>query len=220
MERVLIADIGRPRRPGRGDPRLAVQHALQGEDRLPAAARRLGPDPGRGRGATLRRRLLRRDREAQDGGLGHRAGQGPARRARALGLRADRDGPSRSCRTPPRTTRSPRRSTGSTSCSRTGTSGCARAGPHAIMRIRDTAIMSFRAFFHERGFLLIDTPDPDRLHRRERRHPVRGAVLRPRRPRTSRRPGSCTSRPPAWPTAGSTTSARPSGPRSRRPAGT
>ena len=30
--------------------------------------------------------------------------------------------------------------------------------PHAIMRIRDQAITSFRAFFHERGFLLIDTP--------------------------------------------------------------
>jgi asparaginyl-tRNA synthetase len=30
--------------------------------------------------------------------------------------------------------------------------------PQAIMRIRDQAITSFRAFFHERGFLLIDTP--------------------------------------------------------------
>ena len=30
--------------------------------------------------------------------------------------------------------------------------------PNAIMRIRDQAITSFRAFFHERGFLLIDTP--------------------------------------------------------------
>ncbi len=30
--------------------------------------------------------------------------------------------------------------------------------PTAIMRIRDQAIMSFRSFFHERGFLLIDTP--------------------------------------------------------------
>ncbi len=30
--------------------------------------------------------------------------------------------------------------------------------PVAIMRIRDQAITSFRAFFHERGFLLIDTP--------------------------------------------------------------
>ena len=30
--------------------------------------------------------------------------------------------------------------------------------PTAIMRIRDQAITSFRAFFHERGFLLIDTP--------------------------------------------------------------
>ncbi|MGA2641712.1 MAG: asparagine--tRNA ligase [Spirochaetia bacterium] len=30
--------------------------------------------------------------------------------------------------------------------------------PEAIMRIRDQAITSFRAFFHERGFLLIDTP--------------------------------------------------------------
>lgn len=30
--------------------------------------------------------------------------------------------------------------------------------PNAIMRIRDQAIMSFRSFFHERGFLLIDTP--------------------------------------------------------------
>lgn len=30
--------------------------------------------------------------------------------------------------------------------------------PHAIMRIRDTAIMAFRRFFHEEGFLLIDTP--------------------------------------------------------------
>jgi len=30
--------------------------------------------------------------------------------------------------------------------------------PQAIMRIRDQAIRSFRAFFHERGFLLIDTP--------------------------------------------------------------
>jgi asparaginyl-tRNA synthetase len=30
--------------------------------------------------------------------------------------------------------------------------------PQAIMRIRDQAITSFRAFFRERGFLLIDTP--------------------------------------------------------------
>jgi asparaginyl-tRNA synthetase len=30
--------------------------------------------------------------------------------------------------------------------------------PHAMMRIRDTAIMAFRRFFHEEGFLLIDTP--------------------------------------------------------------
>ncbi|MCX7032080.1 MAG: asparagine--tRNA ligase [Spirochaetes bacterium] len=30
--------------------------------------------------------------------------------------------------------------------------------PHAMMRIRDTAIMAFRLFFHEEGFLLIDTP--------------------------------------------------------------
>ncbi len=30
--------------------------------------------------------------------------------------------------------------------------------PYAIMRIRDQAITSFRSFFHERGFLLIDTP--------------------------------------------------------------
>ncbi len=30
--------------------------------------------------------------------------------------------------------------------------------PAAIMRIRDQAIYSFRSFFHERGFLLIDTP--------------------------------------------------------------
>lgn len=30
--------------------------------------------------------------------------------------------------------------------------------PYAIMRVRDQAITSFRAFFHERGFLLIDTP--------------------------------------------------------------
>ena len=30
--------------------------------------------------------------------------------------------------------------------------------PTSIMRIRDQAITSFRAFFHERGFLLIDTP--------------------------------------------------------------
>ncbi|HET6486618.1 MAG TPA: asparagine--tRNA ligase [Spirochaetia bacterium] len=30
--------------------------------------------------------------------------------------------------------------------------------PAAIMRIRDQAIRSFRDFFHERGFLLIDTP--------------------------------------------------------------
>jgi asparaginyl-tRNA synthetase len=30
--------------------------------------------------------------------------------------------------------------------------------PAAIMRIRDQAIRSFRGFFHERGFLLIDTP--------------------------------------------------------------
>jgi len=30
--------------------------------------------------------------------------------------------------------------------------------PQAIMRIRDQAIISFRSFFHERGFLLIDTP--------------------------------------------------------------
>jgi asparaginyl-tRNA synthetase len=30
--------------------------------------------------------------------------------------------------------------------------------PGAILRIRDQAISSFRAFFHERGFLLIDTP--------------------------------------------------------------
>jgi asparaginyl-tRNA synthetase len=32
------------------------------------------------------------------------------------------------------------------------------ARPAAIMRIRDQAITSFRAFFRERGFLLIDTP--------------------------------------------------------------
>jgi asparaginyl-tRNA synthetase len=32
------------------------------------------------------------------------------------------------------------------------------ARPTAIMRIRDQAITSFRAFFRERGFLLIDTP--------------------------------------------------------------
>jgi len=30
--------------------------------------------------------------------------------------------------------------------------------PTAIMRIRDQAITSFRSFFHERGYLLIDTP--------------------------------------------------------------
>ncbi len=30
--------------------------------------------------------------------------------------------------------------------------------PAAIMRIRDTAITAFRKFFHDRGFLLIDTP--------------------------------------------------------------
>jgi asparaginyl-tRNA synthetase len=30
--------------------------------------------------------------------------------------------------------------------------------PHAMMRIRDTAIMAFRRFFHDAGFLLIDTP--------------------------------------------------------------
>jgi asparaginyl-tRNA synthetase len=30
--------------------------------------------------------------------------------------------------------------------------------PHAMMRIRDTAVMAFRRFFHEEGFLLIDTP--------------------------------------------------------------
>ena len=30
--------------------------------------------------------------------------------------------------------------------------------PAAIMRIRDQAITSFRSFFHERGYLLIDTP--------------------------------------------------------------
>jgi asparaginyl-tRNA synthetase len=30
--------------------------------------------------------------------------------------------------------------------------------PAAIMRIRDQAIYSFRSFFHERGFILIDTP--------------------------------------------------------------
>ena len=30
--------------------------------------------------------------------------------------------------------------------------------PHAMMRIRDTAIMAFRRFFHDEGFLLIDTP--------------------------------------------------------------
>ena len=51
--------------------------------------------------------------------------------------------------------------------------------PTSIMRIRDQAITSFRAFFHERGFLLIDTPDPHRLDRRERGHPLHGALLRP-----------------------------------------
>jgi len=30
--------------------------------------------------------------------------------------------------------------------------------PQAMMRIRDTAIMAFREFFHDEGFLLIDTP--------------------------------------------------------------
>jgi asparaginyl-tRNA synthetase len=30
--------------------------------------------------------------------------------------------------------------------------------PTAIMKIRDQAIMSFRSFFHERGYILIDTP--------------------------------------------------------------
>jgi len=30
--------------------------------------------------------------------------------------------------------------------------------PHAMMRIRNTAIMAFRRFFHDEGFLLIDTP--------------------------------------------------------------
>src|SRR4030042_3709108 len=30
--------------------------------------------------------------------------------------------------------------------------------PHAMMRIRNTAIMAFRTFFHDEGFLLIDTP--------------------------------------------------------------
>jgi asparaginyl-tRNA synthetase len=30
--------------------------------------------------------------------------------------------------------------------------------PQAIMRIRDTAILAFRRFFHDEGFLLIDTP--------------------------------------------------------------
>ena len=30
--------------------------------------------------------------------------------------------------------------------------------PTAIMRIRDQAVTSFRAFFHERGYILIDTP--------------------------------------------------------------
>ena len=30
--------------------------------------------------------------------------------------------------------------------------------PHAMMRIRNTAIMAFRKFFHDEGFLLIDTP--------------------------------------------------------------
>ena len=32
------------------------------------------------------------------------------------------------------------------------------ARPTAIMRIRDQAITSFRSFFHERGYILIDTP--------------------------------------------------------------
>jgi asparaginyl-tRNA synthetase len=30
--------------------------------------------------------------------------------------------------------------------------------PHAMMRIRNTAVMTFRRFFHDEGFLLIDTP--------------------------------------------------------------
>jgi asparaginyl-tRNA synthetase len=30
--------------------------------------------------------------------------------------------------------------------------------PHAMMRIRNTAVMAFRKFFHDEGFLLIDTP--------------------------------------------------------------
>jgi asparaginyl-tRNA synthetase len=30
--------------------------------------------------------------------------------------------------------------------------------PHAMMRIRNTAVMAFRKFFHDQGFLLIDTP--------------------------------------------------------------
>jgi asparaginyl-tRNA synthetase len=30
--------------------------------------------------------------------------------------------------------------------------------PHAMMRIRNTAVMAFRQFFHDEGFLLIDTP--------------------------------------------------------------
>ena len=88
----------------------------------------------------------------------------------------------------------------------------------AIARVRHEVVQAIRDFFYQRGFTLVDTPDPDRRHRRGSREPLRDRLLRPGqglpgpdRPALRRgRGGGARAR--------STASAPPSGPRSRRPA--
>ena len=179
MERVLIADIGSHVDRDVEDPGLALQPPLQGEARLPPAARRLGPDPGRGRGERGRPGVRGGHPSSQDGGLGRGAGPGAARRAGAHGLRADGGGRGRGAEPrpglPDRQEGARHRLPAREPAPLAALLPAARHDAHP--RHRDHGLP---ALLPRRGVPPHRHPDPHRLHRRERGHPVRGPLLRPR----------------------------------------
>ena len=208
------------RRPGGRDPRLAVQHQVQGQDRLPPASRR----HAEGSRASPRNRGAARSASRAIAALKMEASvkvQGTVRqgRAGALRVRAHRD--RRRDRAEPRRRlpdlqerarhRLPPGEQAPVAALQQAERHHAhpRPGHHLVPRVLPRAWVPAHRHAH-----------PHRLHRGKRRarsSPCRTSTWGMR---TSPRRASSTSRRPAWPTARSTTSGRPSGRRSPRRAAT